>query len=108
MFANPLAALPYVRAGKLRALAMTASKRSAALPELPTVAESGLPDYEAVSWYGVLAPAGTPRNIVDKLNHAIVRVMWHTDLHERLSKGESIPIGSTPQEFAVFIKAETV
>lgn len=108
MFANPLAVLPHVRSNRLRALAMTASRRSAALPELPTMAESGLPDYEVVAWYGVLAPTGTPKPIVVKLNHEIVKVVRQPEMHERLLKEAAYPVGNTPEEFAAFIKSETV
>jgi tripartite-type tricarboxylate transporter receptor subunit TctC len=108
MFANPLAVLPHIAAGKLRALAITSSKRSAALPELPTMEESGLPDFVAVSWYGILAPAGTPEDIVLKLNRAVLRGLSRTDLHDHLLKGGSIPIGNTSRDFAVFIEAEMV
>lgn len=108
MFANPLAVLPHIAGGKLRALAITASMRSAALPELPTMEESGLPDFVAVSWYGILAPAGTPKDIVLKLNRAILKGLSQTDLREHLLKGGSIPVGSTSHEFSVFINAEIV
>lgn len=108
MFANPLAVLPHIGAGKLRALAITSAKRSEALPELPTMEESGLPNFVAVSWYGILAPAGTPEDIVLKLNRAIVAALWHTNLHDYLSKRGSIPIGNTSREFTDFIKTEMV
>ena len=89
-------------------LAITSSTRSEALPDLPTMEESGLPDFVAVSWYGILAPAGTPKDIVLKLNRAISSGLSQTDLHEHLLKGGSIPVGSTSDDFSVFIKAEIV
>jgi tripartite-type tricarboxylate transporter receptor subunit TctC len=108
MFANTLAALPHVRSNRLRALAITSLQRSAALPELPTMAESGLPDYEVVAWYGVLAPAGTPRAVVTKLNRDIVKVVRQPDIQDRLLKDAANPVGSTPDEFAAFMRSETV
>lgn len=107
MFANTLAALPHVRNARLRALAITSAKRSPALPELPTMAESGLPDYEVVAWYGVLAPTGTHKDIVTKLNQEIVNVVRQPDIQERLLKEAATPVGSTPEEFSAFMKAET-
>lgn len=108
MFANPLAALPHVRSNRLRALAITSSHRSAAFPELPTVAESGLPDYEVVAWYGVLAPTRTHKDIVAKLNREIAKVVRQSDIQERLLKDALNPVGSTPEEFASFMRSETV
>lgn len=108
MFANTLAALPHVRNNRLRALAITSAKRSAAFPELPTMVESGLPDYEVVAWYGVLAPTGTPKNILTKINREIVNVVQRADIQERLLKVAATPVGSTPEEFAAFMRSETV
>jgi tripartite-type tricarboxylate transporter receptor subunit TctC len=85
---------------------MTAAKRSAAMPDLPTVAESGVPGYEAASWYGVLAPAATPRPIVQKLNSEIVRIARTPDVRERLAADGADPVGSSPEEFAAYIKRE--
>ena len=106
MFNSAVSMLPQVRAGRLRALAVTSAKRSPAMPELPTVAESGLPGYEASSWYGVLAPARTPRAIVDKLNGEIVKIIRQPDLRERLAADGADPAGSSPEEFAAYIKSE--
>src|SRR2546421_10556266 len=79
------AALPFIQAGRLRALAVIAPQRSPALPDVPTAAEAGLPDYEVTTWYGVLAPAGTPRPLVERLNAELVRIMHAPDLQERVS-----------------------
>ena len=107
-FGNPLMLLPHVEAGRLRALAITSAKRSPAFPDIPTVAESGLPGFEAASWYGVLAPAATSKEIVAKLNAEIVRIVRLSDVAERLTREGAEPIGNSSDEFAAFIKAETL
>jgi len=101
-----VALVPHIQAGKLRALAVTSRKRSALLPEVPSLAESGLPDYEAGSWYGVMAPAGTSREIVERLQGAIARALKQPDVAQRLAAEGAIVIGSTPAEFGAHIKAE--
>jgi len=106
MFNSAVSIMPQVRAGKLRAIAMTATKRSPAMPDVPTVAESGVPGYEAASWYGVLAPAKTPRSIIMKLNGEIVRIAQLPDVRERLAADGADPIGSSPEAFAAHIKRE--
>jgi tripartite-type tricarboxylate transporter receptor subunit TctC len=100
------AAAPHIKAGKLRALALVAPQRSAALPDIPTVAEAGLRDFEVTTWYGILAPAGTPRPIVARLNAEIVRVMHAPEVKERLASMATDPVTSTPEEFADYIKKE--
>src|SRR5918999_2022972 len=100
------AAAPHIKAGKLRALAIVAPQRSQALPEVPTVAEAGLRDFEVTTWYGVLAPAGTPRPIVTRLNSELVKVMHSPELKERLAATGTEPLTSTPDEFAAYIKRE--
>ena len=102
------AAAPHIKAGKLRALALVAPQRSAALPEVPTVAEAGLPNFEVTTWYGILAPAGTPRAIVTRLNADLVKIMHSPDLKERLAAMATDPATSTPEEFAEYIKREIV
>ena len=106
MFNSAVSMLPQVRAGRLRAIAMTGARRSPAMPDLPTVAESGVPGYEATSWYGVLAPAGTPRPIVDKISHEITKVVQMPDVRERLIGDGAEPAGTSPAEFAAHIKRE--
>jgi len=106
MFGTVVALVPHIQAGKLRALAVTSRKRSALLPEVPSLAESGLPDYEAGSWYGVMAPAGTSREIVERLQGAIARALKQPDVAQRLAAEGAIVIGSTPAEFGAHIKAE--
>jgi tripartite-type tricarboxylate transporter receptor subunit TctC len=107
MFATLPAAMPHVKSGKLRPVAVTTSHRSQALPELPTIAESGVPGYEAATWYGLLAPAGTPRAIVDRLHAEIVKILA-TDTRQRLAAQGFEPAGTTPAEFAGYIKSEIV
>jgi tripartite-type tricarboxylate transporter receptor subunit TctC len=105
MAPNLLTALPHIKAGKLRALAVTSAKRTGALPEVPTIAET-LPGYESAQWYGVLAPAGTSRDIVARLHAEIVRALKHSDVKDRLAADGAEPVGSSPEEFAAFIKSE--
>jgi len=102
-----ITALSYVRNGRLRALGVTSAKRAAGAPDIPTIAEAGLPGYEAVQWFGVLAPAGTPREIVTRLHGEIVRVLQVGDVRQRLVQDGAEPVGSTPEEFGAFIRAET-
>jgi len=106
MFSSAVAMLPHVKDGKMRAIAMTGATRSPAIPDVPTVAESGVPDYEAGSWYGVLAPAGTPRAIIDRLNREIVAAVKSKEAQDRLIGEAVIPIGSTPEEFSIYIAKE--
>ena len=107
IFSSMPPALPHVKLGKINALAVTSTKRSPATPELPTVAESGLPGYEVINWYGVLAPAGTPQAIVAKLNTEVTRIMLLPEVKERLAAQGAETMTSTPQEFASFIRSET-
>jgi tripartite-type tricarboxylate transporter receptor subunit TctC len=107
IFSSMPPALPHMKLGKINALAVTSTKRAAATPELPTVAESGLPGYEVINWYGVLAPAGAPQGIVSKLNAEITRIMNLAEVKERLAAQGAETMTSTPQEFASFIRSET-
>jgi tripartite-type tricarboxylate transporter receptor subunit TctC len=107
-FATMPAAMPHVRAGKLRALAVTSERRSLALPGLPTIAESGLPGYSATTWYGLYAPKGTPPEIVDRLNRETVDLLRQPALREQLVAQGFEPAGNSPDEFARFIKSEIV
>jgi tripartite-type tricarboxylate transporter receptor subunit TctC len=100
------AALPHIKTGRLRALALVAPQRSPALPDVPTVVEAGLKDFELTTWYGVLAPAGTPRPIVMRLNAELVKIMHAPDVKERLAGIATDPQTSTPEEFAAYIKQE--
>ena len=102
------AAAPHIKAGKLRALALVTPQRSPILPEVPTVAEAGLRDFELTTWYGILAPAGTPRPVVARLNAELVRIMHAPEVKERLAGMATDPVTSTPEEFADYIKREIV
>ena len=104
MFAPAQTVMPYVREGRLKALALTGSKRSETLPDLPTVAESGLPGYEAVGWFGVLAPVATPRPIVAKISADVNRVLAEREVREKMLGLGADPAGDTPDEFARFIR----
>jgi tripartite-type tricarboxylate transporter receptor subunit TctC len=108
IFATAASAVPHVQSGKIRALAVTTSKRSRLVPDLPTVAEAGLPGFEANNWYGIVVPAKTPRPIVDRLNKEFVAVLNTPDVKEILFKQGLDAAPSTPQEFGAYIKAETV
>jgi tripartite-type tricarboxylate transporter receptor subunit TctC len=98
--------MPQVKAGRVRALAITSKTRSPAVPELPTVAEAGVPDYEVTSWYGVFAPARTSKVIIAKLRAEIVKALNTSDLKAQLANDGSDVVGSTPDEFAAHIRAE--
>lgn len=104
LFAPSQTVIQHVRAGKLRALATTGARRTATLPDLPTVAESGLPGYEALGWFGVLAPAATPRPIVEQLSADANRVLADPDVRSRMIALGADPRGNTPEEFARFIR----
>lgn len=101
-------ALPHIRTGKLIALGVTSSARSPVAPDVPTIGESGLPGYEVGTWYGVLAPTGTPREIVNKLNHEIAKYLQKAEIREQLQKQGFEILSSTPDEFAAYIRAEIV
>jgi len=98
------AVIPYAKSGRLRALAITSAMRLDAMPDLPTVDESGVPGFEANQWYGILVPVGTPAAIVNELNRDCVKIMQMVDLRDQLASQASIAIGSTPGEFAKFLK----
>ena len=105
-FGSIITVLPQVKAHRLRALAVSALKRSPAVPDLPTVAEAGVPGFEVNSWYGVLAPAGTPRDIVVKLNGELVRILNLQDVRERMESEGLDPAGTSPEQFANYIRSE--
>jgi tripartite-type tricarboxylate transporter receptor subunit TctC len=104
LFAPSQAVIQHVRAGKLKALATTGAKRAETLPDLPTVAESGLPGYEAVGWFGLLAPAATPKAMVEKLSADANQVL--SDIKTRMQAVGADPVGTTPEEFARFIRED--
>lgn len=107
MFATSASVLQFISAGRLRALAVTTAKRSEAVPDLPTVAESGYPDFEATTWHGLVAPAKTPRPVIDRLAQTTREVLKEPDVQKRLSALGVEVVGDTPVEFAAYIKSET-
>ncbi len=106
LFAPSQAVIQHIRAGKLKALATTGAKRSETLPDLPTVAESGLPGYEAIGWFGLLAPAATPKPVVDKLSADANRALADQEVRSRMQALGADPSGNTPEEFARFIRKD--
>lgn len=98
--------IPQVKAGKIRALAVSTNKRSSAMPDLPTIAEAGVPGYEAGAWFGLLAPAGTPKPIVAQLSAESARIIKLPDVSKRVSELGAEPVGSTPEQFGELIKTE--
>src|SRR5690349_7374116 len=103
-----LSVMPQVRAGRLRALGISSEKRSPIAPEIPTVSEAGLPGFEAVQWYGFLAPAKTPREIVTRLHTETARILQQPETRERFAADGADPVGNTPEEFARFVHDELV
>lgn len=108
MFGNLVASLPHVKSGKLRALAVTSLKRSPAMPELPTVAESGLPDFEVTVWLGLIGPAGIPKPVVAKLNLETARIVQSADTRERLAALGFDSLIATPEQYMAMIKSDVV
>ena len=106
MFNNFLAAMPQLKSGRLRVLAVTSAKRSAVMPELPTLAESGLPGFDVTGWYALLAPAGTPQPVVAKVQGDVAAALRVPAVHTRLSSEGAEPVGSTPEQFSKFLAAE--
>jgi len=107
-FANVPAAFGHVKAGRLRPVALSGTKRTPAAPGIPTIAESGLPGFAVTSWFGVAAPARTPRPIVDRLNSEIVRALATPELRERMEGMGADPVGNTPEEYTRFVQNEIV
>jgi tripartite-type tricarboxylate transporter receptor subunit TctC len=105
-FANIVNVVPLARQGKLRALAITSIKRSALAPELPTMAESGYPGFEAVPWFGLVAPTGTPQDIIDKLHAETVKTLAMPEVRKKFDELGIEPVGNTPAEFAAVIRKE--
>jgi len=107
MFSNQLGVLPHIKAGKLKALGVASAERSAALPDVPTFAEAGFPDFKVSVWWGVMGPAGMPKEIVNQLNREIVAGLSSPEMKGRLQAMSAQPIGGTPEQFAAFFAAET-
>lgn len=106
MITNMITGTRQVSAGRLRAYGVTSAQRSKAAPDIPTIAEQGLAGYEAVQWYGLMAPAGTPRDIIDKLHRGVVFALQDATVRERFLNGGADPVGNTPEEFAAVIRAD--
>jgi tripartite-type tricarboxylate transporter receptor subunit TctC len=107
MFDNLPSSLQFIKAGKLRAIAVTSANRAAALPDVPTIAESGLPGFEASSWFGIVVPAGTPPAIIARINTDVNQWLQSSEAREKLLAQGAIPAGGTPEQFAAHIRAET-
>ena len=107
-FMNPLVAIPNVKSGKLRGLAVTSLTRNPALPDVPTVAESGVPGFKNITWHSVLVPARTPKPIVKRLNDELVKIVNMPDVQERLLGQGLTPVGSTPEQMSALIKEESM
>jgi tripartite-type tricarboxylate transporter receptor subunit TctC len=106
MVSNVFSAKPHIDTGKLRALAVTSLKRAPALPDVPSMSEAGIKDYEVLNWFGLFAPAGTPQAIVDRLQAEAAALLQTPEMKSRLSHEGAEPVASTPADFAVFVRAE--
>jgi len=107
MFPTTPTVIGYLKTGRLRALGVTTAKRTQALPDVPSISEAGLPGYESTQWFGILAPAATPRPIIDRLNQEIVRIMQAPAMKQRLTNDGMEVVAGTPEQFGAHIKAET-
>ena len=105
-FSAVTAALPHVRSGKLRAVGVTGAQRSAVIPELPTISESGLPGYEAALWYGINAPRGTPRPVISRLHVELAKLLGRAEVKDRLATADLEPIGNAPEQYDAYIRSE--
>jgi len=108
MFGSMTSTLPFVKSGRLRAIAVTGAKRSLAAPDVPTVAEAAFPGFEAITWYGLFVPAGTPPAIIARLNTEVVKILRMPDFRDWLVAQGADPAPGTPEELAAFVKAELV
>ncbi len=106
MFDQPVSSMPHVQAGKLRVLGITSGRRFSTLKDIPTVAEQGLPGFEAISWSGVCAPGGTPKPVIDRLHSEVARVLKVPEIRDRLLRDGIEPVGSTPEEFLAHTRSE--
>ena len=106
MFAGIVPIDQHVKAGRVRGIAVSSSKRSSAIPQVPTIAESGLPGFEVVGWYGILAPARTPPAIIEQLHREFVKILQTPEIRDRLTSEGAEPVGNTPAEFTAFLKTD--
>ena len=108
LFTPPVSSSQHIQTGKLRALAVTGSKRSSALPDIPTLSEAGVPGYDSGVWYGIVAPTGTPKDVVMKLHAAFIKILKQPDFVALLSTSGIIPIGSSPEELSTYMVKENI
>ncbi len=108
MATSTTSSLPHVRSGRLRALGVTTATRAPGLPDIPTVAETGLPGYESAAWFGLMTPTGTPRDVIARLNKEVVAILRQPDVKERFAKDGAEVVAGTPEEFDAYIRAEAV
>jgi tripartite-type tricarboxylate transporter receptor subunit TctC len=107
MFDSLVSALPHIKGGKVKALAVTSTTRTSLLPEIPTVIESGLPGYEVNTYFGLFAPAGTPREIITRIQREAATAVQSSDVRERFASQGAEPVGSTPEALTTLIRSET-
>jgi len=108
VFATTASAIPQIRAGRIKGIAVTTTKRSALMPELPTIAEAGLPGFDANNWYGIVVPARTPRAIIDQLNAEVTKVLNMPDVKATLFHQGLDPAPGTPEQFGAYIRSERI
>jgi tripartite-type tricarboxylate transporter receptor subunit TctC len=108
IFATTASAIPQIRAGRIKGIAVTTARRSALMPELPTISEAGLPGFDANNWYGIVAPAGTPRAIIDQLNAEVTKILGMPDVKATLFNQGLDPAPGTPEQFGAYIRAERI
>ncbi|MBX9905372.1 MAG: tripartite tricarboxylate transporter substrate binding protein [Burkholderiales bacterium] len=107
-FPSIISVLPHLKTGKLRALAVTSAQRAATLPDIPSLQEAGVPNIDVSNWYGLFAPAGTPRQVIDRVHREVVEILKTAEMQKRMAGDGAEGVGSTPAEFAAYVKAESV
>ncbi len=108
MATSTTSSLPHVRSGRLRALGVSTATRAASLPDIPTIAETGLPGYESAAWFGLMAPAGTPKEVIARLHKEIVAILRAPDIRERFARDGAEVVASSPEEFDAYMRAEAI
>jgi len=106
-FPSIISVLPHLKSGKLRALAVTSARRSPSLPDMPSMQETGIPDFDVSQWYGLFAPAGAPRPVIDRIHREVVEILKTAEMQKRMAGDGAEGVGSSPAEFAAYVKAET-
>ncbi len=106
-FPSIISVLPHLKTGKLRALAVTSAKRAATLPDIPSLQEAGVPNIDVSNWYGLFAPAGTPRPVIDRVHREVVEILKTAEMQKRMAADGADGVGNTPVEFAAYVKAES-